>query len=380
MEITDVQCFLTEESGPAVFVKVSTNAGITGYGDASNHFVPQAVAGMISDLRPMLIGQDPERIEYIWQMCFRSRFMRGGPATGSAIGGIDMALWDIKAKKLGVPVYQLLGGKARERVRLYGHAGGMTAQEIAENAAERVSRGITAVRFRGFHDADRKGIHDHRRGVYQQEQFTRAIREAVGDDTDIIVECHGRYDVEWAVELAGRLEQYRPFFLEDPIRHENAEVFRELRKQIRIPLATGERGHSKWELKDLIVKNAVNYLRPDICHCGGFTEMRKIAALAETYYINLVLHNNAGPLGTAASLHACLAIPNVALLEAPWVNRVDHERRITWPYPDVQEGFALPLEKPGLGIEFDEKAAGLVPFKPSNVPVLRGLDGSIRDW
>ena len=380
MEITNVECFLSEESGPAVFVKITTDGGITGYGDASNHFIPQAVAGTISDLKPMLIGQDPERIEYIWQMCFRSRFMRGGPATGTAVSGIDMALWDIKAKKLGVPIYQLLGGLARERVRLYGHAGGLTAREIAANAAERASRGITAIRFRGFHDSDREGIHDHYRAVLQQEEYTRAIREAVGEDVDIIVECHGRYDVEWAVELANRVESYRPLFIEDPIRHENAEVFRALRRQIRVPLATGERGHSKWELKDLIVNNAVNYLRPDICHCGGFTEIRKIAALAETYYINLVLHNNAGPLGTAASLHACFALPNVVLLEAPWVNSADHKKKITWPYPEVHEGFALPLEKPGLGIEFDEEAAKLIPFQTSNVPVLEALDGSIQDW
>ena len=380
MEITDVKCLLSEESGPAVFVKIDTNEGIVGYGDASNHFVPQSVAGMVADLRPMLLGQDPERIEYIWQMCFRSRFMRGGPATGSAISGIDMALWDIKAKKLGVPVYQILGGKTRDCVRLYGHAGGVTAEEVGRNAAERASRGITAVRFRGFHDTDRKSLHDHRKGVLQQEEYTRAIRQMVGDDVDIIVECHGRYDVEWAVELAKRVEPYHPFFIEDPIRHENPDVFRELRKQIHLPLATGERGHSKWELKDLITTNAVNYLRPDICHCGGFTELRKIAALAETYYIKLVLHNNAGPLGTAASLHACLAIPNVELLEAPWVNSVSHKKSITWPYPDVRDGYALPLERPGLGIELDEQAAGEIPFSPSNVPVLNGYDGSIRDW
>ena len=382
MKITNVSYFLTTELGsPALFIQIETDSGITGYGEATIHFFSQAVAGMIEDLRPYLIGENPERIEYLWQSCFRRLFMRGGPVTGAAISGIDMALWDILGKSLGVPVYQLLGGLAREKVRLYGHVTGDTAQEIAEQAKERVARGITAIRFRGLHAYDRAGRHDHQLAVDQQVEFTAAIREAVGDDADILIECHGRYDPEWVIQLAERVRAYRPFFIEDPIRHENPAVMAQVRAKTSIPLAAGERYHNKWEFSELIRNNYVNYVRPDICHCGGITEMKKIAAMGETNYIGVVLHNNAGPLGTAASLHAALAIANVVLLEAPWINREPVSvSDIVAPFPAVEQGYALPLEGPGLGIEFNAQAAAQTEFVPRRIPKLNGFDGSVRDW
>ncbi|MCJ7551956.1 MAG: galactonate dehydratase, partial [Anaerolineae bacterium] len=293
MKITNVELYLTSDvNSSAVFVQIETDAGITGYGEATNHFLPQSSFGMLKDLTPYLIGEDPERIEYLWQACFRRRFYRGGPATGAAISGIDMALWDIKGKAHDMPVYQLLGGLARKKVRLYGHVSGRTAGEIAEQARARVARGITAIRFRAFHSYDELDLHDHRMAVDQQVEYLAAIREAVGDEIDIILECHGRYDPEWAIELARRAEPYHPFVIEDPIRHENPQALAQVRAHTTLPLATGERYHNKWEFRELIVNQYVNYLRPDVCHCGGITEMRKIAALGETYYQNLILHNN----------------------------------------------------------------------------------------
>ena len=382
MKITDVKYFLTTELGsPTLFLKIETDSGITGYGESTIHFFSQAAAGMLKDLIPYLIGEDPERIEYLWQSCFRRLFMRGGPVTGAAVSGIDMALWDIKGKSLGVPVYQLLGGLARKKVRLYGHAGGNTAEEIARNAKERASRGITAIRYRGFHSYDREGLHDHQLAVDQQVEFTAAIREAVGDKVDLLIECHGRYDPEWVIQLAERVKQYRPFFIEDPIRHENPSVMGLVRSKIDLPLAAGERYHSKWEFRELIRNNYVNYVRPDILHCGGITEMKKIGAMAETNYVGLVLHNNAGPLGTAASMQAALSIANVVMLEAPWINRDPVAKsKIVSPFPEVEDGYALPLEGPGLGIEFDEKAAEEIEFRAGRTPKLNGIDGSVRDW
>jgi galactonate dehydratase len=382
MKITRVSYFLTTELGsPALFVKIETDDGIVGYGESTIHFFSQAVAGMLDDLRPYLIGEDPERIEYLWQSCFRRPFMRGGPVTGAAISGLDMALWDIKGKALGVPVYQLLGGLAREKVRLYGHVSGDTAEEIAERAKERASRGITAIRFRGFHNYDRAELHDHQLAVDQQVEFTAAIREAVGDKVDILVECHGRYDPEWVIQLAERVKPYHPFFIEDPIRHENPSIMAQVRSKTNIPLAAGERYHNKWEFSELIRNNYVNYVRPDICHCGGITEMKKIGAMAETNYIGLVLHNNAGPLGTAASMHAALAIANVVMLEAPWINSEPvAASNIVSPFPRVEKGYAFPLEGPGLGIEFDEQTAQETEFRHRRLPKLNGLDGSVRDW
>ena len=378
MKITKVDTILT---GRDVYVKITTDAGIVGYGDATNHFLPQSVIGMLKDISPYLIGEDPQRIEYLWQVCYRRRFMRGGPATGTALAGIDQALWDIKGKACGLPVYQLLGGMARTKVRVYGHVSGNTAEAAARAAKERVDRGITAIRFRAFHSYDRVDFHDHKLAVHQQIEYLAAIREAVGNDVDLILECHGRYDPEWAIKLADLAKPYNPFFIEDPIRHENPEALKWLREHTDIPLAIGERYHDKWDCRETITNQYVDYLRPDVCHCGGITEMKKMAAMAEVYYINLVSHNNAGPLGSAATLHAALAIPNITLIEAPWVNQEKNNPVVVKPYPTVEGGFALPLEGPGLGVTVDEAAAAQRPFNAGGLqPRLNAEDGSVRDF
>ncbi len=377
MKITKVEPILT---GNEVFLRIETDAGIVGYGDGTNNFIPYSSEGMLKDLIPYLIGEDQERIEYLWQSCFRRRFYRGGPATGAAISAIDMALWDIKGKAYGVPVYQLLGGLARTKVRVYGAVTGNTAAEAVQQAKQRVSRGITAIRFRAFHSYDAIDLHDHKLAVEQQIEYLAAIREAVGDRIDLILECHGRYDPQWAIELARRAEPYKPFLIEDPIRHENPQALAQVRAGTRIPLATGERYHNKWEFRETIMNSYVNYLRPDVCHCGGISEMKKIAACGEVFYQNLIPHNNAGPLGTAATLHAALSIPNVELIEAPWVNS-DAKTGVVAPYPRVEKGYALPLEGPGLGITFDEKLARSTPFRtPAMQPRLNDPDGSVRDF
>jgi galactonate dehydratase len=378
MKITKVEPILT---GGEVYLRIETNAGIVGYGEGTNNFIPYSSEGMLKDLIPYLIGEDPERIEYLWQACFRRRFYRGGPATGAAISAIDMALWDIKGKAYGVPVYQLLGGLARTKVRVYGSVDGNTAAAAAAQAKERASRGITAIRFRAFHSYDAVDIHDNKLAVEQQIEYLAAIREAVGEKVDLILECHGRYDPQWAVEVAKRSEPYKPFLIEDPVRHENPQALAQVRASTRIPLATGERYHNKWDFRETVVNNYVNYLRPDICHCGGISEMKKIGALGEVFYQNLIPHNNAGPLGTAATLHAALNIPNVELMEAPYVNSAKPSTGVVSPYPKLENGYALPLEGPGLGVTFDEKLARSTPFRtPAMQPRLNDPDGSVRDF
>jgi galactonate dehydratase len=377
MKITNVETITT---GRDIYVKIQTDAGITGFGDATNHFLPHSVIGMLKDLRPYLINEDPQRIEYLWQTCFRRRFMRGGPSTGSALAGIDQALWDIKGKACGMPVYQLLGGLAREKVRVYGHVGGSTAEIAAKAAKARAEKGITAIRFRAFHSYDAIDLHDHQKAVDQQIEYLAAIREAVGDDIDLLLECHGRYDPEWAIKLAERAKKYKPFFIEDPIRHENPEALKYVRESTDIPIAIGERYHSKWDCRETIEKQYVSYLRPDVNHCGGITEMKKIAAMAETYYINLIPHNNANALGSAATLHASLAIPNITMMEAPFVNG-NPSTKVAGPFPEVIDGYALPLEAPGLGITINEEAAAAIPFNDTKMqPRLNGYDGSVRDF
>ena len=378
IKITDVNVIMT---GRDQYVRIDTDAGIVGYGDATNHFLPHSVEGMIKDLKPYVVGVDPQRIEFLWQSCFRRKFQRGGPSTGSAIAGIDQALWDIKGKMAGMPVYQLLGGLARTSVRVYGHVSGMTAAEAAENAKERASRGVTAIRFRAFHSHDANEFHDHRTAVYQQIEYLEAIREAVGEDVDLILEVHGRYDPEWALKLFELAKPFRPFFIEDPIRHENPEALKWLREHTDQPLAIGERYHNKWDCRETIENQYVNYLRPDVNHCGGISEMKKIAAMAEVYYINLIPHNNAGPLGSAATLHAALAIPNITMMEGGWVNSPNQDPKVAKPFPTVIDGYALPLEGNGLGVEVDEEEAAKVPFYGGTKPPrLKAIDGSVRDY
>jgi len=378
IKITHCDAILT---GRDVFVRIETDAGIVGYGDATNHFLPFSVEGMIKDLAPYVIGEDPQRIEYIWQSCFRRRFQRGGPSTGSAIAGIDQALWDIKGKLAGMPVYQLLGGLARTSVRLYSGVTGLTAADAANQAKAKVARGLTAIRFRAFHSHDANDFHDHKTAVYQQIEYLEALREAVGEDIDLILEVHGRYDPVWALKLFELAKPFRPFFVEDPIRHENPEALKWLREHTDLPLAIGERYHSKWDFRETIENQYVNYLRPDINHCGGISEMKKIAAMAEVYYINLVPHNNAGALGSAASLHASLAIPNVTIMEAGQIFANNPNTAVVKPFPTVVDGYALPLEGPGLGVSFDEAAAASIPFDDTRMqPRLKGIDGSVRDF
>lgn len=375
MKISELTCI---HSGREVYVKIRADTGLTGYGEATN-FAPHAVVGMIEELRPYLLGEDPRRIEHLWQECFRRLFARGGPVTGSAVAGIDMALWDLKGKALNAPVYELLGGLSRTKVRLYGHVTGHSAEEIAANAKALADKGITTIRYRGFHDADAVGMHDHQRAVHQQVEYTDAIRRAVGDDVDLIIECHGRYDPDHAVRLAQRVAEFNPLYIEDPIRPENPDAFSYVRAHSPVAIATGERGHHKWDFRELVVKQLTDYVRPDICWSGGFTEMRKIAALAEIYYVNLVPHNTQGPVGSAASLHASLALSNVALMEAPFAGR-DPQHAVARPWPAVEDGYALPPTGAGLGIEFDEDAV-LPPAPPQRShAVLRGLDGAVRDW
>ena len=380
MRIREVKRFLVNDAGRVgVYVKIVTESGHYGIGEATIGAAPRAVMGLLDDLEVWLIGRDATRIEWLWQACYRRLFFRGGPVTGSALSGIDQALWDLQGRALGVPVHRLLGGLARDRLRFYVHIGGRTAEEAAASAARAVARGVTAVRYSPVQSADDTGIHDHRAAVNLAVAQTAAIREAVGPDVDLLLECHGRFDPAWAIELARRVEEYRPFFIEDPIRHENRDSLGGLRAQTPVPLAMGERAHDKWDIREMIEREHVNYIRPDVCNCGGITELKKIAAMAETHYVDLVPHNVAGPIGTAAGVHLAFACQNVAMIEAPWALR-EGVPTTAGPWPRVEGGYILPPEGAGLGVELDEAACAAAPFAPWVLPDIVAPDGSVRDW
>lgn len=375
--ITDVEAI---QSARRVFVKITTDDGLVGWGEGTG-FVPRAVAGMVEELAPYVVGEEASRISLLWQEVFRRPFVRGGPVTGCAVAAIDLALWDIKGKTLGAPVHELLGGLARDRVRLYGHVRGDSPEQLAAAARELADDGVTVIRFRGFHDTDAAGVHDHAEAVRQQVACTEAVRDAVGAGVDLILECHGRYPPEHAVKLAKQVERFDLLFVEDPVRHENPDGLRHVRRHTSVPLATGERCHSKWEFRELIQDRLIDYARPDVCWAGGISEFVKIAALAETYDVDLVPHNTQGPLGSAATIHASLAIPNVAVAEAAlFAGPAPADDPAVRPWPVVSEGYALPPTAPGLGVVVDEELLAPPGSPRRGHPVLRAPDGAVRDW
>jgi galactonate dehydratase len=383
MKITAIKTWLTAPTG--VYLKIMTDEGVCGFGEATIPYFPQSALGMLKDLEGYLIGEDPFRIEYLWQSLFRDLFMRGGPTHMAAISCVDMALYDLKGKALGLPVYELLGGLARDKVRLYGHVAAKTASEIAKKAGALAATGCTMIRFRAFHDMDARREFDFAAGVAQQLEYLAAIREAVGDGTDLILECHGRYDLPWAVKLAQEAVKYNIFFLEDPLRQENPAMMKALRAQTPVPIATGERCHSRWDFRELFESNSIDYARPDVCHCGGITEMMKIASYAQTYGISVVPHNTQGPLAMAAIMHASFAIDNLAVVEAAFCNPESYDARkekLVDGWPAYQAGYSLPPKGPGLGVTVYEDAldAAQAGFRPPKQPRLRAYDGSVRDW
>lgn len=386
MKITEVKSYLTAPF--SVYVKIETDEGIDGWGEATINYFPQSVAAMIRDLKGYLIGEDPMRIERIWQGNFRDLFMRGGPTHCAAVSGVDMALWDIKGKYYHAPVYQLLGGLAHDKLRMYGHITYRNDDDLIRNAKRLAQLGRTMIRFRGFHNMDDQHRFDYAAGVREQIRTTGLLRQTLGDEIDLIVECHGRYDLEWAVRLCKGLESYHPYFVEDPIRQENLMLMQNLRQQTYLPLATGERSHSKWDFKDLFTQRLIDYARPDICHCGGISEMKKIAAFAEVYGISLVPHNTQGPLAYAACVHAAFSIDNVSVVESGFSNPGVYDNplstRFVRPFPEISSdgGYILPPSGPGLGVEVDEEAiiAAQDEFKAPLQPKLRSLDGAVRDW
>lgn len=377
MKITDVKIYLAKEWRTFLFVVIETDEGIYGLGEAGITGRELAVKGAIEHFKPLLIGQDPFRTEYIWQMLFRAGFFPAQRILTAAIAAIDIALWDIKGKALGVPIYKLLGGRVRDKVISYNHNGGETIEQLLENCLKSVEEGWKVLRW-GF--AHQKGnILEPRPSVLRTIKEFQAIREAVGDEIEICLDVHTRINLADAVWLCREVEQFSPFFIEDPLRVENSQSYRQLRKRTTVPLAVGEQYSSKWEFRQVIEEELTDYARVDLCICGGITEAKKIAGWCETHYIDLAVHNPIGPVATSACLHLNLSCPNFAVQELP--------RRPNESLPDVvlnqpvwEDGYLLPPDRPGLGLEFDAEALKKYPFEMTGLPQLRRADGSVTNW
>ncbi|MFP6645813.1 MAG: galactonate dehydratase [Candidatus Latescibacterota bacterium] len=377
MKITDIRTFpLCAGGRNFLFVKVETDEGLYGMGEFGITWKEQAGIGAIEHMRPHLLGQDPANIEFLWQLMFRGDFFPGGRIAAAAISAIDIALWDIKGKALDQPVHMLLGGRMRDRVVCYTGVGGGTPQQTAQTARERVEAGWQYLRLSVN---DRDGILDARTCVRDAVEHFAAARDAVGPEVEICIDVHTRLDPPDTIRLGRLLEEFDPFFIEDPLRCENPQSYRHVRQHVASPLAVGEHYATKWEFRQMIEEELLDYARIDLCIVGGLTEARKVANWCETHYIKIVPHNPLGPVSAAACLQLDLAIDNFAVQEGGRIGSAFLEDVFPVQVP-YEAGHVLPPERPGLGIEFDEKAAGSYEFKWLNGPQLRRSDGSFTNW
>lgn len=355
MKITAIKPILADGGHRVfVFVKVETDQpGLIGWGEASLEGKPRAVAGCIEDMEPMILDIDPRRVEYCWQILYRSGFWRQGAIGLSALSGIDQALWDIKGKELGRPVYELLGGPVRDRVRMYTHFGGSTPEEMAESALSKVEKGWTAIKTVPVPITN---VLDGPNVLNQAEAGLRATREAVGNDIDILLDLHGRLTPQMAIQYGKAFEPYRPFCLEEPSQAENPAAMAPIARALTTPIATGERLFTRWGFREILEQQAASLLQPDTCHAGGISEVRRIAAMAEVYYAGLAPHNPYGPVSTAACVQVDLASPNFVIQEMVDPDTAPEAMELIKDPLPVIDGYIHPPEKPGLGVEVDEAA------------------------
>jgi galactonate dehydratase len=356
LKITKIDTFLVHpDHRNFVFVKVHTDEGIYGVGEAYSAGPDEAVAAVIHDFEHWIVGRDPRDIEHLWQLMYNASRFPGGVITGAAISGIEHALWDIKGKALGVPVYELLGGKCRERVRVYQNPGGGSPQEMADNAVAIIEKyGYTALKI-GPHPRGSETMPWNAvlRGAVARLQ---AVREAVGDDIDIGVDPHAKiFEPVRAMQMAQALKPLNPYFFEEPLRPENIDAMASLRQQVDIPVATGEMLYTKFEFRDLLVRGAADIIQPDICCAGGLLEQKKIAAMAEAFYVTVAPHNPMGPVATAVNVHFAASTPNFLILEYTPDDRPGRRNLVKEPMKLVNGYIELPTA-PGLGIDINEEA------------------------
>ena len=355
MKITAVKPFVLDAG---VYVKVETDEGLYGIGEAGMKRRGRAIAEVVHSLAPDLVGADPFRIEHLWQVMFRGGFFPGGGIQTSAVSAVDIALWDIKGKALGVPVYELLGGRVRDRVACYPHNGDPRNIESLVASCEKTRQaGFKFVRWGMVDPEGEEGnILEPARAVRFGIEQVKAVREALGDEIEICVDVHTRLDPAAVIQFCKGVEEYRPFFIEDPIRSESSESLRLVRQQTSVPIAVGEQWAGKWAFRQVIEEELTDYARIDLCIAGGLTEARKIAGWCETHYIYLAPHNPLGPVSTAACLHLCLASSLVGVQECPRPPGTAHTDVFPVQVP-FDNGHLLVPDAPGLGVEFDEEAA-----------------------
>ncbi|MGD8340201.1 MAG: D-galactonate dehydratase family protein [Gammaproteobacteria bacterium] len=385
-----------------VTLKIETASGAYGIGDATLNGRELAVASYLKDhVVPCLIGRDAHQIGDIWQYLYRGAYWRRGPVTMAAIGAVDTALWDIKGKLAGLPVYQLLGGAARLGVMVYGHANGETIEETIDNAAWYQQKGYKAIRLqsgvpglgstygvskdREFYEPAGKGLPTE--NIWSSEKYLRSVpplfeaaRDRLGWDAHLLHDVHHRLKPIEAARLGKDLEPYRPFWLEDATPAENQESFRVIRSHTTTPLAVGEVFNTVYDCKTLIEEQLIDYIRTAVVHAGGITHLRRIASLAELYQVRTGCHGatDLSPVTMAAALHFDLSVPNFGIQE--YMVHTDLTDEVFPHAYTFEDGYMHPGDEPGLGIDIDEALAAKHPYDPAYLPVNRLEDGTMFDW
>ena len=381
MKITGIKVYTVKPRW--IFIKISTDEGIEGWGEMISGTKTDTVVAGAYELGKRIIGRNPFEIERIWQELHRS-FFRGGPINGTIVSGIEMALWDIKGKALNVPVYELLGGAARDKIMVYSWIGGDRPQDVAKEAIDRRDRGFKAIKMNATEELHYIDSFEKVQAVVDR---VKSIRDAVGFDLNIGVDFHGRVHKAMAKVLAKELEPYKLMFLEEVVLPENEEAFKEVANHVVTPLATGERLYSRWDFKNIIKEGIIDIIQPDIALCGGILETRKIAAMAEAFDIAVAPHAPYGPIALAATLQLDVCTPNVFIQEQSLgihynkgFDLLDFvKNKEIFQYKD---GFLDLPTKPGLGLEIDEElvekvsAEGLYWTNPS----WKNYDGTIAEW
>ena len=382
LQITHVETFRVAPRW--LFLKLTTAEGIIGWGEPVVEGRAATVEACVHEVKEHLIGHSAHRIEDFWSMIYRGGFYRGGPVLMSALAGIDQALWDIKGKAFDAPVYQLLGGAVRDKMRVYGWIGGDTPEALAAAARKRIDNGFTAVKMT---ICDEMEWIDSPAKVAAIGDKMAAMREAVGDEVLIGVDLHGRVHKGQVKAIARVLEPYDPFFLEEPVLSENNDALKALHDFTSIPIATGERMYTRWDFKRILEQNAVDIIQPDLSHAGGITEVKKIAALAEAYDVALAPHCPLGPISFAAALQIDFNCSNALIQETSLGIHYNVGADLTDYLADpngfqLRDGHVPLLTKPGLGIEIDEDKVREAAATGHNwkSPIWRNADGSVTEW
>lgn len=376
MKITDIKTYnvFTYRTN-FVFVKIETDEGVSGVGEGTLEHKEGALVGAIGDIKRVLIGQDPREVERLCHEMYRDSYWRIGPVLQSAISAVEMAMWDIKAKLCGVPVYELLGGRVRDGIRMYANAwfpGAKEPEEFAAAAKAAVAKGVTALKWDPFGKAY---LYMSNKEFSRSIEIVEAVRDAVGNDVDLLIECHGRFDVATGIKIANALKPFNPMFMEEPTPPDSLDALAEVHAKSPIPIAAGERIYSPHQFKEFLDKGCADFAQPDVSHCGGISAIKRMAAMAENYYVALAPHNPSGPVANAATLHLAASTYNFRILEicltdVNWRGELTNERVV------FENGNILIPEGIGLGLELNEENCLKYPYQPID---LRHYKGTLTD-